>query len=119
MEHIRQIIPATGWRVVTVSHTTDQVREDPVVCFALLDPPYPEREDGPDQPVVPMIRDRGYHGGTGMGMVEIILGDEAYWNDQHEACSETFVGYLSPGEDLTTPWVQHGIERVRKRWLDE
>jgi len=119
MESIRQIIPATGWRVVTVDHDDDEVREEPVVCFALLDPPYPERDDGPEQPVVPMIRDRSYHGITGMGLVDLVLGDTAYWHHQHVEFDETFVGYLSPDEDQTTPWVRESIERVRQCWPDE
>jgi hypothetical protein len=119
MGHIRQIIPAVGWRVVTVAHGSDEVREEPVVCFAVLDSPYPEREDGPAQPVVPMVRARGHYGDTGMGLFELIVGDEAYWKHQHDEFAETFVGYLSPGEDQTAAWVQQGIERARKRWLDE
>ena len=47
-----------------------------------------------------------------MGMFEIVIGDEAYWNNQREASAETFAGYLSPGEDQTMPWVQQGIERA-------
>ena len=49
--HIRQIMPATGWRVVYVSYDEGEssVIEEPVVCFALLEPPNSEREDGPQE----------------------------------------------------------------------
>jgi hypothetical protein len=61
MTTIRQIMPATGWRAVYVTVRDDdgsvEVREEPVMCFALLDPPYVERNDGPEQPVVPMMQD--------------------------------------------------------------
>jgi hypothetical protein len=80
MDNIRQIMPATGWRVVSVSYDAGEctVREEPVVCFALLEPPYAEREDGPEQLVVPMIRDRGTYPSKSMGMCDIVIGDAAY-----------------------------------------
>jgi hypothetical protein len=96
------------------------VEEEPVVCFALLDPPYAEREDGPPQPVVPMIRSTGYYGGDILrGMFELVIGDEAYWKNQDEDMGKTFVGYLSPGEDPTTPWVQARIAEIIKILLTD
>jgi hypothetical protein len=121
MDNIRQILPATGWRVVSVSYDAGEcmVREEPVVCFALVEPPYAEREDGPEQPVVPMIRDRGTYPSKGMGTCDLVIGDAAYWDHQQHEFDEAFVGYLGPDEDLTTPWVQEGIDMARKYWLGE
>src|SRR5579859_1746065 len=102
---IRQIMPATGWRAVSVNLHTDNygtVVEEPVVCFALLDPPYAEREDGPEQPVVPMLID----------MDELVLADGNYWDNERVSMTRVLVGYLGPGEEQTLPWVEDKIARL-------
>jgi hypothetical protein len=110
---IRQITPATGWRVVTVFYGDGKfdVREEPVVCFALLDPP----NHGPEQPVVPMVRDRGYYPSKSRGTFDIVLGDANHWDNLAEGgFDEAFVGYLAPGEELTAVWVQNVIAQIRR-----
>ncbi|SRR6266849_5026513 len=105
---IRQIMPATGWRAVYVrldTHDFGTVVEVPVVCFALLDPPYAEREDGPEQPVVPMLMD----------MYELVLADNEYWENERVTMTRALMGYLGPGEEQTLPWVQIRIDAIRER----
>jgi hypothetical protein len=108
MTTIRQIMPATGWRAVYVTVRDDdgsvEVREEPVMCFALLDPPYVERNDGPEQPVVPMMQD--------VFPPEFVITDNDWWDNQSEQSERHLVAYLGPGEDQTLPWVQRRIKEL-------
>jgi hypothetical protein len=100
---IRQIMPATGWSAVSVGRRADGFGPivSPIVCFALLEPPYPEPEERLPEIVVPMIMDGD----------EVVLADHHYW--QNEVNNEQwFVGYLGPGEDITQLWVQQEIARI-------
>src|ERR1051326_7658206 len=63
--------------------------------FARVDPPS-TREDVPEQPVVPMIKERRTWPSKGIGVCDIVLGDWQYWENQRTAMQELFVGYLSP-----------------------